>query len=86
MLGSDVQEDVVQWFMQHPKEFFADGTHQVMYQGVRVHVCVVTSFIIASNTFNCEHPRLGFTYTCLILTFSPYVSLLRWECAEVQLA
>jgi hypothetical protein len=74
MLSSDVQGYVIQRFMRQPKEFFADGTHQVMHQGVRVGV--VTFFLIASSTFNCEHPWLGFTYTCLILTFSPYVSLL----------
>jgi len=36
MLGSDVQQDVVQWFLQQPYEFFADRTHQVTHQGVRL--------------------------------------------------
>jgi hypothetical protein len=35
MLGSDVQEDVVQCFMWQPKEFFADGTHQLVHQRER---------------------------------------------------
>jgi hypothetical protein len=54
MLGSDVQGDVVQWIMRQPKEFFADGKQKVMHQGARA--CVVTFFLIASNTLKCEYP------------------------------
>jgi hypothetical protein len=65
MLGSDVQEAVVQWFRPEPKKFFADRTQQLAHQRVCVCVCVYVCgdfFSNCCNTSNREHPRMGFPY------------------------
>ena len=73
MLGGDVQEDVVEWFMRLSKAFFVDMSNPPRPRArarARVCVCVYVRvcgggdfFLTASNTFNCQLLSLGFTYT-----------------------
>ena len=51
MSQDNMQEDLVQWFMQQPKELFADGTCQLVD-------CCYSCLITCGNFFCCK------TFTC----------------------
>jgi hypothetical protein len=61
----DVWEAVAQCLRQQSKKFLADGIYRIAHQWDSSQMPVVI-FSYCCNTFICEHPKMGFSCTCLM--------------------
>lgn len=66
VLDDSVQEAVIQWFRQQPKEFFADGIHQHVHEWDS-SLNANGDFSNSCNTFTHDQPQMSFSCTCLVM-------------------